>query len=125
MAEKLSHLRRHLPSRTFAHWIQELQAAGYQFHLSFLWLPSPEIASARVARRVRTGGHFVPEATVRRRYDRGLRNLFRLYLPLADRWELIDNSQPGGRTVIAAGRRLSEPKVFDRPVWDRLEAMYG
>jgi len=50
-----------LASKTFAHWIQNLKLSGYTFHLFYLWLPSPDFAIARVAERVRMGGHCVPE----------------------------------------------------------------
>jgi predicted ABC-type ATPase len=48
----------------------------------FIWLPSPELAIQRVAKRVREGGHNIPDAVVRRRYARGLTNLFDLYIPI-------------------------------------------
>ena len=54
-----------LASKTFAHWIQNLKLSGYTFHLFYLWLPSPDFAIARVAERVRMGGHYVPEETIR------------------------------------------------------------
>ena len=60
-----------LASRTFAPWLADLKSIGYQVHLVFLWLPSDEMAVARVAERVRMGGHDVPEDTIRRRYRRG------------------------------------------------------
>ncbi|MCY2996183.1 MAG: hypothetical protein NTY19_51290 [Planctomycetota bacterium] len=75
-----------LASRSLAPWLAELVRGGYEFHLVFLWLPSEDFAVQRVADRVRMGGHSVPEATVRRRYERGLRNFFRLYQPLAATW---------------------------------------
>ncbi len=75
-----------LASRSFAPWIADLTRTGYQFHLVFLWLPHPDIAVARVAARVRDGGHDVPEETVRRRYEAGLTNFFRLYQPMATTW---------------------------------------
>ncbi len=81
-----------LASRTFATWIDELKKTGYLFHLVFLWLPNPEFALARVAERVRMGGHNVPDEIVRRRYNKGIRNFFRLYKPLADTWFFYDNS---------------------------------
>jgi len=56
-----------LASRTFAPWLRDLRASGYQIHLLFLWLPSAEFALDRVADRVRAGGHNVPAETVRRR----------------------------------------------------------
>ena len=52
--------------------------------LYFIWLPSPELAIQRVAKRVREGGHNIPEAVVRRRYARGLANLFDLKIPIVD-----------------------------------------
>ena len=58
----------------------------------FLWLPSPEMSIARVAERVRSGGHYVPDAVVYRRYQRGLSNFFNLYKPLADQWRFYDNA---------------------------------
>ena len=35
----------------------------------------------------------MPDEDLRRRYDRGLRNLFDLYRPLLDEWMLLDNSE--------------------------------
>jgi len=48
----------------------------------FIWLPSPELAIQRVAKREREGGHNIRDAVVRRRYTRGLTNLFDLYIPI-------------------------------------------
>jgi predicted ABC-type ATPase len=73
-----------LASKTFAHWLKELKAEDYSFHLIYLWLPSPDFAIARVAERVRMGGHNVPDATVRRRYHAGLKNFFCMYLGHTD-----------------------------------------
>ncbi len=65
-----------LASKTFAPWIAKLRETGYVFHLIFLWLPSEEFAINRLAERVRSGGHNVPEDIIRRRYHTGLRNFF-------------------------------------------------
>jgi predicted ABC-type ATPase len=56
-----------LASKSLAPWLSQLIVEGYDFHLLFLWLPSPEAAIARVRERVQLGGHEVPEDTVRRR----------------------------------------------------------
>ena len=77
-----------LASRSFAPWLARLKRNGYHVHVLFLWLESADLAVNRVTARVRLGGHDVPEGTVRRRYTRGLRNLFGLYLPLADSWHV-------------------------------------
>jgi predicted ABC-type ATPase len=66
---------------------------------------------------VRPGGHAVPEQTVRRRYERGLRNLFGLYMPLADTWQLFDNSDPAGPILIAAGERSRATIVDNATLW--------
>jgi predicted ABC-type ATPase len=74
-----------LASKTFAAWISKLKREkGYLFHLTFLLLDTPDLAVSRVAERVKMGGHFVPEDTIRRRFESGLKNFFRLYKPLAD-----------------------------------------
>jgi predicted ABC-type ATPase len=43
--------------RAHARWLQQCRAAGWRVTLLFLWLPSPQAALDRVARRVREGGH--------------------------------------------------------------------
>lgn len=81
-----------LASRSFAPWLRELQARGYLAHFIYLWLPTPELAIQRVARRVEAGGHHIPTEVVKRRYERGRSNFLNLYLPFADSWEAFRNS---------------------------------
>ena len=64
--------------------LKTCRESGYRITLIFLWLPSPAAAVARVARRVKEGGHRIPEDVVVRRYRSGLRNMRTLYLPAAD-----------------------------------------
>jgi predicted ABC-type ATPase len=92
-----------LASRTFAPWLSDLRQTGYNCVVIFLWLPSEELALARVRTRVRLGGHEVPEKTVRRRYHAGVRNFFNLYRRLADEWQFYDNSDPSGPQLLAPG----------------------
>jgi predicted ABC-type ATPase len=113
-----------LASRTFASWIDELKKTGYIFHLVFLWLPNPEFALARVAERVRIGGHNVPEEIVRRRYNKGIRNFFRLYKPLADTWRLYNNSYPSGPELIATGGKKTKEIVCDIDLWNIIRKKY-
>jgi hypothetical protein len=47
---------------------------------------------ARVAQRVRQGGHNIPEAVVRRRFGAGRENFERLYAPQVYAWASYDNS---------------------------------
>lgn len=102
-----------LASRSFAPWVASLRVTGYRAHLAFLSLPSPELAVARVAERVRRGGHHVPEPVVRRRFVAGLRNFFTLYQGVVDSWQMFDNSGLGGLRLIAAGRAAQSVEVLD------------
>lgn len=114
-----------LASKSFAPWITRLIVEGYRFHLVFLWLASPDLAVARVADRVRMGGHSVPEATIRRRYDAGLRNFFALYQPLATTWEMVDNSSVDSIRLIASGRGTVTDTVVDVNTWNQIQREYA
>ena len=114
-----------LASRTFAHWIVSLKQTGYAFHLLFLWLPSPEFAIARVAERVRMGGHNVPEETIERRYHAGLKNFFNLYRPLADSWYFYDNSQGGDPILLASEDKHAGICVGNALIWHQIVEVYG
>ena len=106
-----------LASRSFAPWLRGLRQTDYAVHLVFLWLPSPDFAVKRVAERVVMGGHNVPEETVCRRYNAGLKNLFQLYMPIVSSWQVFDNSQAAGPRLIAYGQERSVPQVVDGPAW--------
>ena len=81
-----------LSGRSYLGLIRELKKAGYQVHIFFLWLPNVELALSRIRNRVLRGGHNVPEADVRRRFDRSNRNFMLHYRPLSDSWFLLDGS---------------------------------
>lgn len=82
-----------LAGRSYARMLKTFRQEGYRVVLFFLWLPSVELAVARVAMRVRQGGHHIPEADIRRRYTAGLRNFFGLYRSVIDAWWLYDASE--------------------------------
>ncbi|MFZ4622881.1 MAG: zeta toxin family protein [Rhodoferax sp.] len=81
-----------LSGKAYARQIPQWRQRGYRVELFFLSLPSADMAVQRVAERVRQGGHDIPEATIRRRFDAGLRLFFEVYRPLVDPWVLYDNS---------------------------------
>jgi len=72
--------------------LRRWKAAGYRVEITYLRLPSPQLALRRIAARVRQGGHHVPRADVLRRFTRGWVNFQRFYRPLADAWAVYDNS---------------------------------
>jgi predicted ABC-type ATPase len=109
-----------LAGRSYAAWLRRCRAAGYTIHLVFLWLPTADLAVERVARRVASGGHDIPETVVRRRYAAGLRNFFALYRPLATNWRLYDSSGTPPR-LVAEGVGARMRTVADRTTWSAIE----
>ncbi len=81
-----------LADRGRARSIRNWRAAGYHVSLWFLSLPTAEMALARVARRVQQGGHAIPDAVVRRRFESGRANFDGVYKAAVDDWALYDNS---------------------------------
>ena len=61
-----------LSGRGYARLIPQWQADGYTVKLFFLRLKTPELAVARVAQRVASGGHDIPKIVIRRRFKVGL-----------------------------------------------------
>ena len=90
-----------LSGRTYARQIPVWRQQGYHVKLIFLSLPSAEMAVARVSARVAQGGHAIPEAVIRRRFETGLHNLHHLYKQRVDTWVLYDNS--GTRPALIEG----------------------
>ena len=91
----LRHIRQwpHSAMATFGNGhIRQWRAQGYRVSLYFLALPDAEIAIARVAARVRQGGHDIPEPVIRRRFASGLRNFREHYQQAVDDWALYDNA---------------------------------
>lgn len=72
--------------------IRQWRALGYRVSLYFLALPSAEAAIARVAERVRQGGHDIPVPVIRRRFAAGLRNFEQRYQACVDMWAKYDSS---------------------------------
>lgn len=83
-----------LASKTYVNTLKKAKQNQYKVTMLFFWLDSVELAKERVASRVLEGGHNIPEMVIERRYYSGLKNLFRLYLPLCDFWMIFNNSNP-------------------------------
>jgi predicted ABC-type ATPase len=106
--------------RSHAGWLQNCKRQSWRVTLLYLWLPSPEAALDRVARRVRQGGHAISDDVVVRRYKAGLLNLRRLYLPLADVAAIYDNSD---ETLLLIAERIPGVPfvVHDTTRWTMIE----
>ena len=106
-----------LSARSYAPWIRRLRKPGYAFHLLYLWLDNADLAVQRVSERVRAGGDHLPEPTIRRRYQRGIRNVFDLYQALADSWAVYDNSSGAHPELIGRGGGRLAPTVYRPDLW--------
>ena len=82
-----------LSTKSYKNTIIKARQNGYQITLVFFWLDSSDLAIERVKTRVLEGGHNIPENIIIRRYYSGLRNLFKLYIPVCDYWMIFDNSK--------------------------------
>lgn len=81
-----------LSGKGYLRQITQWRRRGYHISLYFLSLFSVEVALARVAERVRQGGHHVPEAVIRRRFAAGRQNFDQHYKTQVNTWAKYDNS---------------------------------
>jgi predicted ABC-type ATPase len=89
-----------LAGKGYANMFKQMKHDGYELHLFFLWLPDVKLALARVADRVRKGGHDIPERDVKRRFIRGIWNLFHIYRGLFDTWTVFNNSTTNAEIMV-------------------------
>jgi predicted ABC-type ATPase len=108
-----------LAGKAYAGRIRRWKEQGYLFVLGFFWMPRVELALERVAKRVQSGGHHIPEAVVRQRYARGIDNFFNLYQPLADEWAVYDNSGNEPR-LVASGTGNETEHIAEISSWQAL-----
>lgn len=80
--------------------MDEAKAQGFKVELKFIGLSNEELAKSRVAGRVESGGHDVPEEDIKRRYVRSLENLPKA-ISKADETELYDNSGQQPHQLVA------------------------
>lgn len=105
-----------LAGRTYISFLRRLRGEGYRVELYYFWLPSADMAVQRVADRVASGGHNIPEQTIRQRYGRSIRNFWTEYRPLADFWAVYHNGGSSPR-LTAAGSLDREPVVAHPADW--------
>ena len=109
-----------LATKSLAGIIDNAQELGYKVGLLYFWLKNPELAVKRVAIRVASGGHDIPENTIVRRYWQGMENLRNIYLPRCDSWVLIDNSATEADWI--AERKLddAEPTIYNKKLYEQI-----
>ena len=111
-----------LSSRSFAPFLRQLKKNGYQITLFYFSLSSASLAYRRVRHRVKMGGHNIPQKTITRRYYRSLKNLFDLYMNIADNWLVFDNS--GSKSAeFVANCSNQEVHIFRSKTWQKIKLL--
>lgn len=80
-----------LGGKSFAALLKDAAAKGFEVRIWYVGLASPEHHLARVKARVKKGGHDIPEADIRRRFDQSRLQLIEL-LPHLSELRVYDNS---------------------------------
>lgn len=107
-----------LSGQNYLKLIKSLQKKNYSVNLIFLYLDSTQEAKKRVAYRVKTGGHFISDDDIERRYYRGLKNLIDAYLDLVDYAILIDATST--EREIIAKKSKSKLRILSPRIWDKI-----
>jgi len=94
-----------LSGAAYAKTLCRARELGYETAIIYTFVDSPDVCIARIATRVKRGGHGIPKEDVRRRYVRSKRNFLNLYAPLVDYWTLLYN---GDAQVVMVARKHGE-----------------
>jgi len=100
-----------LSTRSYRQLVNVAQGRGYKVVLLFIYLSTVEQAVERVKCRVESGGHDIPLPVIIRRYWSGLANFRDIYMPIVDRWILIDNTM-GDAKIVATDQECYDGKLF-------------
>lgn len=98
--------------------VREARARGYSVWVMHVGVDSPDLSVARVAHRVVAGGHNVPEAKIRERYERSA-PLIREAVLLAETGLVYDNSVAGQppKLVLTFDRGILVSVRPNAPAW--------
>lgn len=89
-----------LSGKSYIETMRRARDLGFAVQLVYVCTEDVEINLTRIERRVIGGGHSVPEADVRRRYTRSLKNLA-IAVGIADYAIIFDNSTRHGYREVA------------------------
>jgi predicted ABC-type ATPase len=116
-----------LGGHTITTLLESAPPIGVEVRIWYVGLSSPELHIARVHSSVARGGHDIPDATIRERYDRSRLNLIQL-MPKLTELRVYDNSQeadphagvaPEPKLILHLARAeiISWCKLSDTPEW--------
>lgn len=116
-----------LGANTIPRMLGEAADVGAAVHIWFVGLEGVDLHLARVRARVKAGGHDIPEADIRRRYDGSRENLV-LLMPKLASLRIYDNSiegdpvegrRPKPRLILhlERGRIIAPSDLRNTPSW--------
>jgi predicted ABC-type ATPase len=108
---------------TYLKYFKMLKEKSYKIHIYFLWIPSSQLAVARVKDRVVQGGHNVPIADIKRRFERSTEKFFTQYRLLADQWMLFNNEQ--SKPKLIARKQNAHIDVIDTCLFEKIIKKVG
>jgi predicted ABC-type ATPase len=112
-----------LSSVTYKQKIEEAKEKGFTVTLLFFWLQNVELAKERVKIRVSEGGHNIETDVIERRYLKGIKNLFNVYLPIVDGALIFDNSF--GKHILIARKIIGcDLEIIDSSKFTLLKKYY-
>ena len=109
-----------LSTRSYKNKVLEAKSKNYNITLLFFWLKNAELAKERVKTRVMEGGHNIPADVIERRYIKGIKNLFEIYIPITDQVLIFDNSE-GKHKLIADKSSSDELNILDEQKFNELK----
>src|SRR5690554_452662 len=112
-----------LSTRSYKNKIAEAKEKGYRVTLLFFWLQNTDLAKERVKTRVSEGGHNIEPSVIERRYIKGIKNLFDIYLPIVDGAFIFDNSE-GKHELIADKQIDSSLNIVNKNKFILLQKYY-
>ncbi len=112
-----------LSTRSYKNKIIKAKENGYRISLIYFWLQSIELAKERVIIRVTEGGHNIEPDIIKRRYIKGVKNLFDIYLPIVDSALIIDNSE-GKYELLAEKQINNSPNILNQNKFNLLKSVY-
>lgn len=105
-----------LSGKSIIQRIKTAKANGFFVRLNYVAVDSVDINLARVAARVRAGGHFIDETTIRQRYDNSAKQLLQA-VPFCDEVLVYDNSFEQPNLIFLIEKQIVTPIHKAQPQW--------
>lgn len=109
-----------LATKSYKSKVIEAQSKKYKVTLLFFWLQNVDLAIERVKIRVKEGGHNIDSEIIKRRYARGIQNLFNIYISIVDEVYIFDNSYENQELIAEKSIGLNL-KILNIDKFDKLK----